>query len=38
VPDQISAESKRKILWDNAVEFYRFPEHYLPTKFVEGTA
>ena len=26
VPD----ESKRKVLWDNAVDLYRFPEGYLP--------
>ena len=30
LPDQISAESKRKILWDNAVDLYRFPDGYLP--------
>ena len=29
-PDLISAESKRKILWDNALDFYRFPDGYLP--------
>jgi len=26
VPD----DAKRKILWDNAVDLYRFPEGYLP--------
>jgi predicted TIM-barrel fold metal-dependent hydrolase len=26
VPD----EAKRKILWDNAVDLYRFPDGYLP--------
>ena len=29
-PDLISRESKGKILWDNAVDFYRFPDGYLP--------
>ena len=29
--------SKRKILWDNAVDLYRFPEAYLPTRFEEAT-
>jgi predicted TIM-barrel fold metal-dependent hydrolase len=29
-PDLITAESKRKILWDNAVSFYQFPAGYLP--------
>ena len=29
-PDLISDESKRKIMWDNAVAFYDFPEGYLP--------
>jgi predicted TIM-barrel fold metal-dependent hydrolase len=29
-PDLISDDSKRKILWDNAVDFYRFPAGYLP--------
>ncbi len=31
LPDLISEESKAKILWDNAVDFYRFPDGYLPT-------
>ena len=26
----ISDSSKRKVLWDNAVDLYRFPEGYLP--------
>ena len=30
LPDLISEESKRKILWDNAVDLYRFPDGYLP--------
>ena len=34
-PDQISDASKRKILWDNALDFYRLPESYLPTEFTE---
>jgi predicted TIM-barrel fold metal-dependent hydrolase len=29
-PDLITEDSKRKILWDNAVDLYRFPEGYLP--------
>jgi predicted TIM-barrel fold metal-dependent hydrolase len=29
-PDLISEDSKRRILWDNAVDFYRFPDGYLP--------
>ena len=29
-PDLISESSKRKILWDNAVDLYRFPDGYLP--------
>jgi uncharacterized protein len=28
--DIVSDESKRKILWDNAVDLYRFPAGYLP--------
>lgn len=35
-PELIPAESKRKILWDNAIDFYRFPESYLPTEFAEA--
>jgi uncharacterized protein len=38
LPDQISAESKRKVLWDNAVDLYRFPESHMPTSFVEAGA
>ena len=37
-PDQISDASKRKILWDNALDFYRLPESYLPTEFIEAPA
>jgi predicted TIM-barrel fold metal-dependent hydrolase len=35
-PDQISLDSKRKILWDNAMDFYRFPDEYVPSKFVDA--
>ena len=35
-PELISEDSKRRIMWDNAVDFYRFPEGYLPTEFVEA--
>jgi hypothetical protein len=35
---KVSDESKRKILWDNALDFYQFPESYLPTEFKEATA
>lgn len=40
LPDQISEDAKRKILWDNAVDLYRFPAGYLPDEstFVEYTA
>lgn len=34
--DLLSDESKRKILWDNAIDFYRLPESYLPTEYVEA--
>ena len=34
--EKLSEASKRKILWDNAVDFYRFPEGYLPTKLEEA--
>jgi predicted TIM-barrel fold metal-dependent hydrolase len=41
-PELISADSKRKILWDNAVDFYRFPPSMMPESFPEvarvGTA
>ncbi len=36
-PKLISMDSKAKILWDNAVDFYRFPDGYLPTEFHEAT-
>jgi predicted TIM-barrel fold metal-dependent hydrolase len=35
---KVSDESKRKILWQNALDFYQFPESYLPTEFKEATA
>ncbi|TMA36440.1 MAG: amidohydrolase [Deltaproteobacteria bacterium] len=35
--ERLSDESKRKILWDNAVDFYRFPETHMPTRFEEAT-
>ena len=34
---KVSDESKRKILWDNAIDLYRFPEGYLPAEFIEAT-
>jgi len=37
MPDLISEESKAKILWDNAVDLYRFPADSMPTSFAEGT-
>ena len=36
-PDLISEESKRKILWDNAIDLYRFPSDYVPTELTEAT-
>ena len=35
--ERVAAESKRKILWDNAVDFYRFPESHMPKDFPEAT-
>jgi predicted TIM-barrel fold metal-dependent hydrolase len=37
-PELIPLESKAKIMWENAIDLYRFPEHMLPTEFNEGTA
>jgi predicted TIM-barrel fold metal-dependent hydrolase len=39
-PDLITNDSKRKIMWDNALDLYRFPDGYLPDEstFTEGTA
>jgi predicted TIM-barrel fold metal-dependent hydrolase len=33
--DALSMESKGRILWDNAVDFYRFPDSLMPTSFKE---
>jgi predicted TIM-barrel fold metal-dependent hydrolase len=38
LPEQISNDSKRRILWDNPLAFYRFPDDYLPSEFSEGSA
>ncbi len=35
---RVGDESKRKILWDNAVEFYRFPGELMPTTYEEAFA
>jgi predicted TIM-barrel fold metal-dependent hydrolase len=35
-PDLISMESKRRILWDNAADLYRFPADYLPANVRES--
>ena len=35
---QLSEDSKRKIFWDNAIDFYRFPKDYIPTEFREASA
>jgi predicted TIM-barrel fold metal-dependent hydrolase len=37
LPDQLTTESKAKILWENPVDFYRFPDGYVPTEFTEAT-
>jgi uncharacterized protein len=37
LPDQFSLESKAKILWDNPVDFYRFPPEYLPAELGQGS-
>jgi predicted TIM-barrel fold metal-dependent hydrolase len=34
--ERVSDATKRKILWDNAVDLYRFPADYLPEKFEEA--
>ena len=34
---RLSDDSKRKILWDNAVDFYRFPDSHMPDHFEEAT-
>jgi predicted TIM-barrel fold metal-dependent hydrolase len=33
---KLTEASKRKILWDNSVDFYRFPEEMMPTVFDEA--
>ncbi len=35
--ERVGDESKRKILWDNAVEFYRFPDELMPTTYEEAS-
>jgi uncharacterized protein len=35
-PELITESSKRKILWDNALDFYRFPPSFMPDDFVEA--
>lgn len=30
LPERISPENKRKILWDNALDLYRFPDEMIP--------
>jgi len=37
-PELVSRDAKRKILWDNAVDLYRFPPDYLPREFRDATA
>ncbi len=34
--ERVSEASKRRILWDNAVDFYRFPESHMPGTFEEA--
>jgi predicted TIM-barrel fold metal-dependent hydrolase len=36
--ERVSDESKRKILWDNALDFYRFPDSHMPEKFEEAAS
>ena len=38
LPEEIKYESKVKILWDNAVDLYRFPDGYLSKDLHEATA
>jgi predicted TIM-barrel fold metal-dependent hydrolase len=38
LPEQIGDDSKRRILWDNPLEFYRFPDEYIPSELIEGAA
>jgi predicted TIM-barrel fold metal-dependent hydrolase len=34
---RLSDDSKRRILWDNAMDFYRFPDELIPNTFDEAT-
>ena len=36
--DVINAEDKRKILWDNAIDLYRFSPEFMPPELLEQTA
>jgi len=38
LPDRITVESKRKILWDNPIAFYKFPDTHYPEGLLEATA
>lgn len=38
LPDRISTESKRKILWDNPIDFYRFPDTHYPEGILDAAA
>jgi predicted TIM-barrel fold metal-dependent hydrolase len=37
LPDQIDLDTKRRILWDNPVDFYRFPDGYIPSELNEAS-
>jgi predicted TIM-barrel fold metal-dependent hydrolase len=34
--DGVEDASKRRILWDNAIDFYRFPDELIPASFEEA--
>ena len=36
-PELISKDSKRRILWDNALDFYRFPDEMIPGDLLSPT-
>jgi predicted TIM-barrel fold metal-dependent hydrolase len=38
LPDMITDESKRKILWDNPLDFYRFPASHYPAGLLDEPA
>jgi predicted TIM-barrel fold metal-dependent hydrolase len=38
LPERISNESKRKILWDNPIDFYRFPDSHYPAGLLDAAA